>query len=134
MSFDLFAIEAQIISRLAPVASGMAIEGIFGEVPVTDDSGLTTGAKLEFLQIEPGAQAGRATCHHLHWSFDVYVDSGRASAAQKTAAAALFSGAIELILGWQFQAGREVQTASGQESGHMGRILRISFGFITPVY
>lgn len=132
MSFDLFAMQTQVLAQLAPVANGIVIEDMFGAVDLTDN-GPTIGAQTVFLEFSPVDQVARSALHNVRWSFDVFIDSSRASVAEKTAAAALFSAALGRLVGWEISSGREVRTAPGQESGFVGRFLRISFGFIVPV-
>lgn len=135
MSFDLFAMQQLILDRLAPVAGGIPLVDTFTRVDLTDDGAATVTGQAAFIEFSPEGQVGRSTRHFARWSFDLYVDTGRASDAQKTAAMTLFSQAMASLIGWEFDAvGREVQSSAGQESGWDGRVLRISFGFVLPVH
>ena len=134
MSFDLFALQDELLARLATVAGGFVIAGTFDCVDLTDAGAATTGAQLMFLEFSPAGQAGRSARHDVRWSFDVFVDTGRASGAEKTAAAALFNAALGALIGWEVGPGRPIAAVQGQDSGHDGRILRISFGFTVPVF
>lgn len=133
MSFDLFALEQQILDRLEPLKGEIPLAGTFGQIDVTDSSAFAVAANVVFGSFAPVSQVGASALHHVAWTFDLYVDVGRATPAQKTAAAALFSNALQSLIGWEFSRGREVRTAEGQPSGYDGRVLRISFGFIIPV-
>lgn len=134
MSFDLFAQQTALLDRLATIDTDIAIADTFGEVIVTDASGKKTGAQLMFIDFSPVDQTGGSALHTAHWAFDVYVDVSRASDAEKTAAAALFSAALAALVGYEIQRGRAIRTAAGQDSGFDQRVLRISFGFTVPVY
>lgn len=136
MSFDLFAQQQQILDRLAAAATaaGIAVAGTFDIVDLTDQGAETTGAQIVFSGFAPEGQVAGSARHNVQWSFDLYVDTSRASADQKAAAAQLFNAALAALVGWEIAAGRQVRTAQGQESGWDGRVLRISFGFIVPVF
>lgn len=135
MSFDLFAMQQLILTRLAPVAGGIPLVDSFARVDLTDDGAETVTGQVFFLEFSPEGQVGRSARHFARWSFDLYIDTGRASDAQKTAAMAFFSAAMASLIGWEFDAaGREVQSSAGQESGWDGRVLRISFGFVLPAH
>lgn len=134
MSFDLFALQDELLARLSTVAGGFAIAGTFDLVDLTDASASTTGAQLRFTEFSPSGQAGRSARHDVRWSFDVLVDTGRASSADKTAAAALFTAAMGALIGWEIGPGRSITAVQGQDSGLDGRVLSISFGFTVPVF
>lgn len=134
MSFDLFAQQQALIARLATITTGIAIADTFGIVDLTDASAKSTGAQLVFVEFSPVDQAGASALHYTHWAFNVQVDVSRASDAEKTAAAALFSDALAALVGYEISPGRLIRTADGQDSGFDGRVMRISFGFTVPVY
>lgn len=135
MSFDLFALQQTILTRLAPVAGGIPLVDSFVKVDLTDDGAETTTGQVFFLEFSPEGQVGRSARHFARWSFDLYIDTERASEAQKAAAMAFFSAAMSSLIGWEFDhVEREVQSSAGQESGLDGRVLRISFGFVLPVH
>lgn len=134
MSFDLFAQQDELLARLATVAGGFAIVGTFDRIDLTDDGAATTGAQLRFTGFSPSGQAGRSARHDVQWSFDVLVDTGRASSADKTAAASLFNAAMGALIGWEIGPGRSITAVQGQDSDFDGRVLRISFGFTVPVF
>ena len=134
MSFDLFALQDELLARLATVAGGFVIAGTFDRVDLTDDGAATTGAQLMFTGFSPSGQAGRSARYDVAWSFDVLVDTGRASSADKTAAASLFNAAMGALIGWEIGPGRSITAVQGQDSGLDGRVLRISFGFTVPVF
>jgi len=133
MSFDLFIQQQQILAQLAAIAGSIALTDNFSLVDLTDGNA-ATGAQTRFIRLTPVDQTARSALHDVVWSFDVLVDIPRASDAEKTAAAKLFSDALAALIGWEFAPGRIVRTAPGQESGFDGRTLRISFGFTIPVY
>ena len=136
MGFDLFAMEQLILALLAGLASPMPIVGLFDRVDLTDESPYPAGAQIMFHRLLPEDQVQRNVLHYAAWIFDLYVDTGRVNATQKTAAAALFSNALAALIGWEFSPGRRVRTFAlrGQDTTTEGRILRISFGFSLPVY
>lgn len=133
MVFDLFDQQQKILNLLAPLAGSISIVDGFTLVDLNDGVA-TTGAQVRFISLQPAGDVGRSSKHEANWSFDVYVDGARASGPQKTAASTLFSAALAALVGWEFEPGRFVRTAPGQESGFDGRIVRISFGFTLPVY
>ena len=136
MSFDLFGQQQQILARLAPAAEASAIVlyDTFASVDLTDDSGRTVAAQTFLTAFDPAGQVGSGARHTVEWSFDLYVDTARASDAQKTAAAALFSSALGTLIGWEVSPGCFVAIGKGQQSGSDTRVLRISFGFTIPVF
>ncbi len=134
MSFDLFTQQQTLLSRLAPHAGAIVIADTFSPVDLTVEGAATVGAQLQFVEFSPVGQSGTAALHHARWSFDLYVDTGRASTADKTAACALFSNALAALIGWEVSPGRFISTADGQDNGLDGRVLRLSFGFNVPVY
>lgn len=134
MSFNLFSQQDELLARLATVSDGFPIAGTFDHLDLTDENAATTGAQLTFVAFSPSGQTGRSVRHDVQWSFEVLVDIGRASSAEKTAAAALFSAALGALIGWEIGAGRSITAVQGQDSGNEGRFLRISFGFTVPVF
>lgn len=134
MSFDLFELQQKILDRLESVRGEILIVGTFDQVDVTDPALLPVGAQVAFGAFTNVSQVGCATQYDITWSFDLYVDIGRVNLSQKTAAATLFSGALQSLIGWKISPGREVRATEGRESGYDGRVMRISFGFTIPVY
>jgi len=134
MGFDIFAMEQLILALLATLASPVPIVGLFDRVDLSDESAYPAGAQIVFIKLIPEDQVQKSALHAAVWSFDLYVDTGRISSAQKIAAATLFSNALAALIGWQFSPGRIVRSAAGQDSAAEGRIMRISFGFSLPVY
>ena len=134
MSFDLFAMQQQLLARLAPIANGITLRDTFSSVDLTDENAAAVEAQLAFLAFDPKQQVGHSAQHSVAWSFDVYVHTARANDAKKSVAAAVFSGALAQLVGWEFSPGLSLQIAPGQNSGISGSVLRISFGFTVPVY
>jgi hypothetical protein len=136
MAFDLFAQQQQILARLAPHAASAGIDLVdtFAAVDLTDEGGRVIAAQTFLTTFDPAGQVGSGARHTVEWSFDLYVDTVRASDAQKTAGAALFSSALGALLGWEVSPGCAVQSGKGRESGFDGRVLRLSFGFLLPVF
>lgn len=134
MTFDLLAQQLAILARLALLASPVPLVGTFDRVDLTDESAYPAGAQVQFAKLVPLDQAGRSAKWGAMWTFDLYVDSGRASSAQKTAAFTLFSDALGQLIGWEITPLNEVQASAGQDTASEGRITRISFGFTLPVY
>ena len=134
MSLDLFALQQQILTRLAGLSAEIPVVGFMDRIDLSDSVIYPVAAQTFFLNFSPEGQVGKSAAHAVHWSFDVLIDTGRANDAQKTAAAALFSAALAALVGWEFSPGIEVHTSAGQDSLIEGRTLRISFGFTLPVY
>ena len=100
MSFDLFSQQQTLLSRLSPHAGAIVIADTFSPVDLTVEGAATVGAQLQFVEFSPVGQSGTSALHHARWSFDLYVDTGRAGTADKTAACALFSNALAALIGW----------------------------------
>lgn len=136
MTFDFNAQEQQILARLADAATaaGIPVEPDSAVIDLTDTAALPVGAQIVFLDFVPVEQVGRASRYMALWAFDLYIDTARASAAQKTAAAGLFSASITQLIGQDITPGREIRAAKVDRSGSEGRIRRRSFGFTTPAH
>lgn len=134
MTFNLQTQQTAILARLALLASPVPLVGTFDRVDLTDDSAYPAAANILFGKLTPHDQTGRSAKWGAVWSFDLYVDTDRASVEQKTAAYDLFSNALASLVGWEITPLNEVQASAGQESASEGRIVRISFGFTIPVY
>lgn len=134
MSFDLLTQQNAILARLALLASPVPLVGTFDRIDLTDESTYPAGAQTLFMKLAPLDQAGRSAKWGAEWTFDLYVDNGRASSIQKTAAYDLFSAALAQLIGWEITPMAQLQASAGQESASEGRITRISFGFTLPVY
>lgn len=136
MSFDFISQEQQILARLAEIATaaGIPVQPDAEVVDLTNDGALPVGAQIAFLDFFPDQQVGGASRHFALWAFDTYIDSDRASAAQKIAVSNLFSQALGSLIGWDIENGRTVRAEKVQRCGEQGRIRRRSFGFIIPAY
>ena len=134
MSFDLFAIEQALHARLASVTAGVPLVGMFDAVDLTADGASTTAAQLALMNFTPAGQVAASSRSRIGWSFDLYVDTQRASDADKASAAGFFSAAIGKLAGFELEPGKTIDLAQGQDSGTDGRVLRISFGFTVPVF
>jgi len=135
MTFDFNAQQEQILARLADAATaaGLAVHPDEDVIDLTDIAE-PVGVQIVFLDIVPVDQAGGSSLHHAQWAFDAYIDTTRATTAQKTALASLFSAAMTRLIGWEISAGRFVRAEKVQRSGSEGRVRRRSFGFTIPVY
>lgn len=136
MSFDFSAQEQQILARVAPAATaaGIPVQPDADVIDLTDSAALPVGAQIVFLDFFPDDQVGGTSRHYALWAFDIYVDTKRASAAQKTVLDQLFSAALGQLIGWEISLGRLVRAEKIQRSGEQGRIRRRSFGFTLPVF
>ena len=134
MSFDLLVMQQQILDRLATLASPVPIVDTLTRVDLTDESVYPAGVHTFYSRLAPTDQVGRSTVYGAQWSFDLYVDTGRVTEQQKTAAFTLFSDALRSLVGWEITPGNPVHASAGQESATEGRNTRISFGFTIPVY
>lgn len=136
MSFDFFTQEQQILARVASIAAELGITVLSDAevVDLTNDGALPVGAQIVFLDFFPDQQVGGSSRHFALWAFDTYIDSDRASAAQKEAVSNLFSQALGSLIGWDIENGRTVRAEKVQRCGEQGRIRRRSFGFIIPAY
>ena len=134
MSFDLLAMQQKILDRLALLASPVPIVDTLTRVDLTDESDTPYGVQTWFLKLAPEDQVGRSAKWGAQWSFDLYVDTGRVTSAQKIAAFKIFTDAMAQLIGWEFDDFNTVHTSAGQESATDARVTRISFGFTIPVY
>lgn len=134
MTFDLLDQQTRILAWLDLLASVVPLVGTFDSVDLTDASDYPAGAQIQFVRLVPIDQSGRSAKWSAVWTFDLYVDTGRASSAQKTAAFTLFSNALDQLTGWEITPLNPVQASAGQDTASEGRITRISFGFTIPVY
>lgn len=134
MTFDLLAQQLAITARLALLASPVPLVGTFDRVDLTDESAYPASAQTQYAKLVPLEQSGRSARWGAAWTFDLYVDTGRASDTQKTAAYTLFSDALAQLIGWEITTLNPVQASAGQDTASEGRITRISFGFTIPVY
>jgi hypothetical protein len=134
MTFDLLAQQTAILARLALLASPVPIIGTFDRVDLTDESAYPAGAQIQYAKLAPLDQAGKSAKFGAVWTFDLYVDAGRVSSTQQTAAFTLFSAALGQLVGWEINHLNAVQATAGQDTASEGRITRISFGFTIPVY
>ena len=136
MSFDFVAQEQQILARVSWLAAALGITVLSDAevVDLTNDGALPVGAQIAFLDFFPDQQVGGSSRHFALWAFDTYIDSDRASAAQKIAVSNLFSQALGSLIGWEIENGRTVRAEKVQRCGEQGRIRRRSFGFIIPAY
>ena len=134
MTFDLLAQQTAILARLALLASPVPLVGTLDRVDLTDTSSYPAGAQTRYAKLVPLDQAGRNAKWGAAWTFDLYVDTGRVSSTQQTAAFTLFSNALGQLIGWEITPLNAVQASAGQESASEGRIERISFGFTIPVF
>lgn len=136
MSFDFAALEQQIIDRLTAAAASAGVPLYRDEdlVDLTDGNESPVGAQVAFIDFYPDDQVGGTSKHHALFAFDLYLDPGRATPTQKTAASTLFSDALAAVIGWEIAPGRRVRAEKVQRSGSDGRIRRRSFGFTIPAY
>lgn len=136
MSFDFDIQQQLILDRLAEAAAAAGIEVLpdDGYIDVTDASGLAASAQVVFLDFFPNEQVARSSRHSALWAFDLYLDGARATPAQRAAGSALFSAALQGLIGWEFAPGRLIRAEKIQRSGSDGRARRRSFGFSIPVF
>ncbi len=131
----IFDTETAILARLAAqCAPGSVLRGTFDAVDLTDESVSVVG-QVMLLQIQhAGDVRGCSASVHLQYGFSVYCDIARASALQKTAAAALFEDAARALVSWEYALMRHPQITDGQSTEFDGRILRLSLGFSIPAF
>lgn len=134
MSFNLLDMQEELLTRLGDAGIVAPVLGAFDQIDVTDESGKTFAAQITFLSLDPSGQAGRSAAHAAAWSFDVLVDTARASDTEKQAAMTLFSAAMAALVGWEMQPGAQLRISEGRKTGFDGRVVGISFGFTVPVY
>jgi len=132
----IFDTETAILARLAAkCAPGSVLLGTFDPVDVSDDAASPVVGKLTLMQISAtGAVHGSAAASDLYYSFSVYCDVYRASAGQKTAAAALLEAVGNALVGWEYAGLRTPTMQTGQPTEFDGRLLRLSLGFSIPAY
>lgn len=132
----IFDTETAILARLAAkCAPGSVLLGTFDPVDVSDDAASPVVGKLTLMQISAtGAVHGSTAASDLYYGFSVYCDVYRASAGQKTAAAALLESAGNALVGWEYAGLRTPTMQTGQPTEFDGRLLRLSIGFSIPAY
>jgi len=131
----IFAIETLLLARLAAkCAPGSVLLGTFDTVDLTDASTTPVVAQIQIAATEPTAATGKNLRLGVVYSVNVYLDTARADAGEKAAAAALFEDALAALVDYEYQPGRHVEIVGGKTSEFNGRELRLAFGFTFPAH
>lgn len=131
---SVWTIEAQAIERIRNAApEGIALHGTFDPVDWASEYAPTAGGHLVFNGISPDQQVKTAAMTSVRFSFHVYLDTARAHDADRYAAEALFTAALQAVLGWEWKTGLAAALQEGAQTGFDGRLSRISFSFAVPV-
>ena len=131
----IFDVEALLLARLAAkCASGSALRGTFDPVDLTDDSTSPVVAQIQIAGTEPTGATGRNLRLGVVYGVHVFLDTARADAGEKQAAADLFEDALEALVDYEYQPGRHVEIVGGKTTEFDGRILRLAFGITFPAH
>ena len=131
----IFAIETLLLARLAAkCAPGSVLLGTFDTVDLTDASTTPVVAQIQIAATEPTAATGKNLRLGVVYSVNVYLDTARADAGEKAAAAALFEDALAALVDYEYQPGRHVEIVGGKTTEFDGRVLRLAFGFTFPAH
>ena len=131
----IFDVEALLLARLAAkCASGSALRGTFDPVDLTDDSTSPVVAQIQIAGTEPTGATGRNLRLGVVYGVHVFLDTARADAGEKQAAADLFEDALEVLVDYEYQSGRHVEIVGGKTTEFDGRVLRLAFGLTFPAH
>lgn len=131
----IFDTEALILTRLrARCAPGSVLIGTLDAVDMTDAAASPVVGQVVLTRLPVSSQTQNNTRFAVQSAFYLYVDIGRASAEQKTAAGQLLSDAMAALAYWPIQPGQYTQLTDGDASGFDGRIMRLAFAFTYPAH
>lgn len=131
----IFDTEALILTRLrAKCAPGSVLIGTLDAVDMTAAATAPVVGQVVLTGLPVSSQTQNNTRLAVASAFHLYVDIGRASADQKTAAGQLLSDALAALAYWEFAPGKHTQITDGEASGCDGRIMRLSFAFTYPTH
>ena len=131
----IFDVEALLLARLAAkCAPGSLLLGTFDPIDLTDDTTTPVVAQIQIAATEPTAATGKNLRLGVVYSVNVFLDTARADAGEKAAAATLFEDALAALVDYEYQPGRHVEIVGGQASEFNGRVLRLAFGLTFPAH
>lgn len=131
----IFDVEALLLARLAAkCAPGSILLGTFDPINLTDDSTSPVVAQIQIAGAEPTAATGKNLRLGVVYSVQVFLDTARADAGEKQAAADLFEDALEALVDYEYQPGRHVEIVGGKTTEFDGRVLRLAFGITFPAH
>lgn len=123
-------IETAILARLAAALPGAVLLGTFHDVDITDDSPSPLVCQVRLQRIDSGlAVPASAAQVALVFSFSVFCDCRRATAADREDAYTLLQQAGDALVGWEYAPGQTPDFVDGPQTGYDGRILQVGFGF-----
>lgn len=131
---NIWDIEDAYIARLQPAApAGILVVGTFDAIDWTNPAASPVlGMHVAFNGITPADETGRSALVTLGYSAHTYLDTGRATPADRTHAAACVRAALRAAIGWQWKTGLRASLAAGPQTGFDGRLARVSISFNVP--
>lgn len=127
--------EALILDRLrAKCAPGSIILGTLDLIDLTDAASAPVVAQVVLTRLPVASQTQNNTRLAIESAVYLYVDVGRATANEKTAAGQLLSDAMAALAYWEISPGKHTQLTDGDASGFDGRIMRLAFAFTYPAH
>lgn len=131
----IFDVETLLLARLAArCAPGSVLLGTFDPVDLTDDSTTPVVAQIQIAGTDPIGATGGNLRLGVVYSAQIFLDTARADASEKAAAAALFEAALTALTNYEVQPGRHVAIVGGKTTEFDGRVLRLAFGFTFPAH
>jgi hypothetical protein len=120
----IFDVEALLLARLAAkCAPGSLLRGTFDPIDLTDDTTTPVVAQIQIAATEPTAATGKNLRLGVVYSVNVFLDTARADAGEKAAAATLFEDALAALVDYEYQPGRHVEIVGGKTTEFDGRVL-----------
>lgn len=130
---NLWTIQSAYIARLQSAAPGLPVVATFDRTDWTADDAPRVGAHVTFDGLEPADEVGRSSLMRVRFSAHVYLDTGRASAADAESAEAAVLAALRSAIGWEWRTGLRASLAAGPQTGFDGRLARVTISFTVPV-
>lgn len=129
---NLWTIQSAYIARLQAAAPGLPIVSTFDATDWTADDAPRVGAHVTFDGLAPADEVGRSALMRVNLSAHVYLDTKRASEADRAAADAAVLAALRSAIGWEWHTGLRARLESGQKTGYDGRLARVTISFSVP--
>ena len=125
----IFDVEALLLARLAvKCAPGSLLRGTFDPIDLTDVTMTPVVAQIQIAATGKNLRLG------VVYSVNVFLDTARADAGEKAAAATLFEDALAALVDYEYQPGRHVEIVGGKTTEFDGRVLRLAFGLTFPAH
>jgi len=129
---NLWTIQSAYIARLQAAAPGLPIVSTFDATDWTADDAPRVGAHVTFDGLAPADEVGRSALMRVNFSAHVYLDTKRASEADRAAADAAVLAALRAAIGWEWRTGLRARLEAGQQTGYDGRLARVTISFSVP--